>query len=112
MKVLVLGTTVLCMAIGAGAASATSQSSTTSYATALPACFSKTSPMLDSHYGYDDRDCSEKIIEGRAVYLNTQTSDAQETQSRFATSLPACLSKTSPILTSHYGYDDRDCFQS
>jgi hypothetical protein len=99
MKILLIGTAALLVTIGASAA----QPQFVTYATALPACASQSSPILDSHYGYDDRRCSQKLVEGRAA--------AESGVVRYATSLPLCVSLKSPILDPHYGYDDRVCGQ-
>jgi len=47
------------------------------YATALPACFSRSSPILDNHYGYDDRICHPKMTEGRAAFVDQESSHGQ-----------------------------------
>ena len=107
MKMIFLGTAALLIA----GASASAQSTQPSYATTLPACYSKTSPILDPHYGYDDRTCSQKLVEFRAVDEDGQWLRLQRTHPHYTTSVPACASDTSPILDPHYGYDDRDCAQ-
>jgi hypothetical protein len=102
MKTLLIGTTAFLAMVGASAA----QPQFVTYATSLPACVSKSSPILDPHYGYDDRHCSRKLIEGRAA------AESGASSVHYATSLPSCVSLKSPILNPHYGYDDRLCGQS
>jgi hypothetical protein len=109
MKMLMMGTAALFVMVGFGAASA-AQPSRPSYATSLPACVSKSSPILDLHYGYDDRRCSQELIEGRAAAEGDASRLSAETH--YATSLPPCVSAASPILDPHYGYDDRACGQA
>jgi hypothetical protein len=103
MKMILIGTAALLVAVGAVAA----QPMFVSYATSLPVCVSKSSPILDPYYGYDDRHCSQNLIEGRAAAEGSPVSSVN-----YATSLPACVSRKSPILDPHYGYDDRVCGQS
>ena len=69
MKTLLLGTVALSMTFGAGLANASTP--TPHLATSVPACISKSSPILDNHYGYDDRDCPANMIEGRAASLDS-----------------------------------------
>jgi len=105
MKMLIAGAITLAVSAGAPAGAAQELSH---YATSLPMCLSKSSPILDSHYGYDDRRCSQQIIEVRAA-LERRSPQAKEKARSYATSLPACLSEKSPILDDHYGYDERAC---
>jgi hypothetical protein len=72
LNLLLAGTISAFLVFGAISASAASDPAGPHFATALPTCFSKTSPILDSHYGYDDRTCPTKMIEGRAVYEDGQ----------------------------------------
>ena len=94
MKTMLIGTMALLATAGANAA----QPQFVTYATSLPACISKSSPILDPHYGYDDRNCSQKLIEGRAAAESGQASSVH-----YATALPACVSRKSPILAPYYG---------
>lgn len=64
MRALAIGTLGLLVGFGGMPANAAHEPH---FATGLPACYSKSSPILDSHYGYDDRNCA-KAIEGRATY--------------------------------------------
>lgn len=75
MKMLLFATMALSLAAGASAASASSPDQ--HFATSVPACISKSSPILDNHYGYDDRVCPAKLIEGRAANLDHGSSNAQ-----------------------------------
>jgi hypothetical protein len=68
MKSLLFGTMALSVALGAGAASAATAEQ--HFATSVPVCISKSSPILDNHYGYDDRVCPTKMIEGRAASMD------------------------------------------
>jgi hypothetical protein len=72
-NLLLASTTGILLAISAFGANASSLASDAHFATALPACYSKTSPILDSHYGYDDRACANKMTEGRAAYEDGAT---------------------------------------
>src|SRR5579863_2076857 len=108
MRMFLLAPVASGMLVGAGVAGAAS-GSTPHFATSLGACFSPDSPILDAHYGSDDRRCSQKMIENRAASEDESSQKAQETQPRYATQRPSCFSKLSPLLDDHYGYDDRDC---
>jgi hypothetical protein len=68
---LVAGTAGLFLAFGAfGAANASDFSSTPRFATALPNFFSARSPLMANHYGYDDRDTTTQVVEGRAAAMD------------------------------------------
>ena len=69
MKTLLLGTIAMAMTFGAGLAGASTPAP--HFATSVPVCISKSSPILDNHYGYDDRTCPTKMIEGRAASLDS-----------------------------------------
>jgi hypothetical protein len=75
MKMFLFGTMALSMALGVGAANAAA--SPPNYATSVPACISKSSPILDDHYGYDDRTCPTTMIEGRAASAENGSTRAQ-----------------------------------
>jgi hypothetical protein len=75
MKTLLFVTMALSLA--ASAAAATASSPDQHLATSVPACISKSSPILDNHYGYDDRVCPTKLIEGRAAKVDQGSSSAQ-----------------------------------
>jgi hypothetical protein len=110
MKLKLCCLTALAATIGVAEASA--GPSKPSYATSLPACYSTMSPILDPHYGYDDRRCPHKMIELRAVDEGDRSLRSQPSHPHYATSLPACLSNESPLLDPHYGYNDASCAQS
>jgi hypothetical protein len=69
MKTLLLGTIAFAMTFGAELAGASTPAP--HFATSVPVCISKSSPILDNHYGYDDRTCPTKMIEGRAASLDS-----------------------------------------
>jgi hypothetical protein len=75
MKTLLLGTIALSITLGAGLAGASTPAP--HFATSVPACISKSSPILDNHYGYDDRICPTTMIEGRAASVDTGSSRAR-----------------------------------
>jgi hypothetical protein len=56
-NLLLAGTAGLCLAFSAGAYA---DSARPQFATALPNFFSSRSPLLAAHYGYDDRDTTQK----------------------------------------------------
>jgi hypothetical protein len=68
MKTLLFMT--MALSLLASAAAATTSSPDQHFATSVPACVSKSSPILDNHYGYDDRVCPTKLIEGRAAKVD------------------------------------------
>jgi hypothetical protein len=57
-NLLLAGTAGLCLAFSAAGAYA--DSAKPHFATALPNFFSSRSPLLAAHYGYDDRDTTQK----------------------------------------------------
>ena len=75
MKTLLLGTIALSMAFGAGLAGASTPAP--HFATSVPACISKSSPILDNHYGYDDRTCPTNMIGGCAASMDSGSARAQ-----------------------------------
>jgi hypothetical protein len=75
MKTLLLGTIALSITFGAGSASASTPAP--HFAISVPACISKSSPILDNHYGYDDRTCPTNMVEGRAASLGSGSARAQ-----------------------------------
>ena len=64
-NLLLAGTAGLCLAFSAAGAYA--DSAKPHLATALPNFFSSRSPLLTTHYGYDDRDTTQKPIESEAA---------------------------------------------
>jgi hypothetical protein len=70
-NVLLAGTAGLLLALGAGAANAENNSVQPHYATALSHFFSSRSPLMDDHYGYDDRDTHAQPTEGRAAFVDS-----------------------------------------
>ena len=105
MKMFIAGAITLAVSAGGPASAA---AGLPHYATSMPMCLSKSSPILDPHYGYDDRRCLQPMTEGRAAF-GERSLQAKGTALSYATSLAGCLSEKSPILDNHYGYDDRAC---
>lgn len=66
-NLLLAGTAGLCLAFSA---SAYADSTAPHYASALPNFFSSRSPLMASHYGYDDRDTTRKPIDGEAASVS------------------------------------------
>jgi hypothetical protein len=69
-NLLMVGTTGLVLALGMVGAKASDVTAAPRYATALPDFFSSRSPLMADHYGYDDRDTTVQMTEGRAAYVD------------------------------------------
>jgi hypothetical protein len=72
-NILMAATAGLLLAVGAAGLADASSDASPHYATGVSACLSKSSPILDDHYGYDDRVCP-KMTEGRAGYVDEGSS--------------------------------------